>query len=87
MNDVAKAGRTVLFVSHDLNAVNGLCERAILLNEGAIVKAGPTLEVTAFYLNQANRLYRITWADSPKGRAMKSTCYKLLQVRTGVIQA
>jgi lipopolysaccharide transport system ATP-binding protein len=70
MNDVAKAGRTVLFVSHDLNAVNGLCERAILLNEGAIVKAGPTLEVTAYYLNQANRMYSpITWADSPKGKS------------------
>src|SRR6267142_5957697 len=57
MNDVARAGRTVLFVSHDLNAVNALCGRAILLNEGAIVKTGPAVEVTAYYLDQANRLY------------------------------
>ena len=63
MNEVAKGGRTVLFVSHDLNAVNGLCERALLLNDGAIVKEGPTREVTAYYLDQSNRLYSaITWA-------------------------
>jgi lipopolysaccharide transport system ATP-binding protein len=65
MNEVAKAGRTILFVSHDLNAVNGLCERAILLNEGSVIKSGPTVEVTAYYLNQANRLYSpITWVNS-----------------------
>jgi lipopolysaccharide transport system ATP-binding protein len=63
MNEVAKAGRTVLFVSHDLNAVNGLCERAILLHDGSIVKSGPTPDVTSYYLDQTNRLYSpITWS-------------------------
>src|ERR1043165_6192809 len=62
MNEVAKHGRTVLFVSHDLGAVNGLCTRAILLHDGQIIKAGATEEVTAHYLNNANKLYSpITW--------------------------
>lgn len=64
MNEVAKHGRTVLFVSHDLGAVNALCNRAILLNEGSLIRNGPTSEVTAYYLDKANRLYSaITWID------------------------
>jgi lipopolysaccharide transport system ATP-binding protein len=64
MNEVAKHGRTILFVSHDLTAVNALCNRTLLLHEGAMVMDGPTAEVTAHYLDKANQLYSaITWAD------------------------
>src|SRR4030095_8866888 len=67
MNEVAKHGRTILFVSHDLTAVNSLCGRAILLHEGSLVMDGPTREVTAHYLNTANKLYSpVTWIDLPK---------------------
>jgi lipopolysaccharide transport system ATP-binding protein len=68
MNEVAQHGRTVLFVSHDLSAINGLCERAILLHDGALVMNGPTREVTAHYLDTANKLYSpVTWIDFPAG--------------------
>lgn len=64
MNEVARGGRTVLFVSHDLSAVNALCNRAVLLHEGALLRNGPTREVTAYYLDTANKLYSaITWVD------------------------
>jgi lipopolysaccharide transport system ATP-binding protein len=36
MEDVAKAGRTVLFVSHNMAAVQGLCQRAIVLTRGRV---------------------------------------------------
>jgi len=36
MGEVAKQGRTVLFVSHNMNAVSQLCSKAILLNSGTI---------------------------------------------------
>ena len=66
MGEVARGGRTVLFVSHDLSAVNSLCQRTLLLNDGSIIKAGPTTEVTAYYLDRANRLYSpITWTAHP----------------------
>jgi lipopolysaccharide transport system ATP-binding protein len=69
MNEVAKAGRTVLFVSHDISAVNALCQRAILLHEGAIVRTGPTSAVTAYYLDTTNKLYSpVTWVDFTPGR-------------------
>jgi lipopolysaccharide transport system ATP-binding protein len=63
MNEIARGGRTVLFVSHDLSAVNALCNRALLLHEGAIIRDGSPRDVTAHYLDRANRLYTpVTWA-------------------------
>jgi lipopolysaccharide transport system ATP-binding protein len=66
MDEVARAGRTVLFVSHDLNAVNALCERAILLHQGGIATSGATADVTRYYLDHSNSMYSaITWAPLP----------------------
>jgi lipopolysaccharide transport system ATP-binding protein len=63
MGEIARGGRTVLFVSHDLSAVNSLCSRALLLHEGAIIREGSPRDVTAYYLDRANRLYTpVTWA-------------------------
>jgi lipopolysaccharide transport system ATP-binding protein len=66
MDEVARAGRTVLFVSHDLNAVNSLCERAILLHKGGIATSGATADVSRYYLDHSNNMYSaITWAPLP----------------------
>jgi lipopolysaccharide transport system ATP-binding protein len=45
MGEVAKRGRTVLFVSHQMFAVRTLCERALWLDAGRLIKDGPALEV------------------------------------------
>ena len=50
MGDAASQGRTVLFVSHNLLAVDSLCTRAICLHEGKIVLEGPARMVTSRYL-------------------------------------
>jgi lipopolysaccharide transport system ATP-binding protein len=50
MEDVAKGGRTVLFVSHNMGAVNRLCQRAIVLERGLIALDAPAAEATAKYL-------------------------------------
>ncbi len=50
MGDVARQGRTVLFVSHDMAAIEGLCRNAFLLEEGRIVRTGPAGEVVQGYL-------------------------------------
>jgi homopolymeric O-antigen transport system ATP-binding protein len=49
MQDVAAGGRTVLFVSHDLAAVEKLCSRAILLDAGQYQADGPTSHTIACY--------------------------------------
>jgi ABC-type polysaccharide/polyol phosphate transport system ATPase subunit len=42
-------GTTNLFISHDLSAVERLCDRAVLLEGGAIVESGPAADVVASY--------------------------------------
>ena len=53
MQDVAKSGRTVLFVSHQLGVVRQLCQRALLLNSGSLVLDGLPSPVIDRYLTQA----------------------------------
>lgn len=50
MSDVARAGRTVLLVSHNMGVVQTNCSRGILLREGRIVHDGPIQEVVRDYL-------------------------------------
>lgn len=44
-----KDGRTIVFVSHDLNAVERFCDRVILLENGCIKTEGPPVDVLALY--------------------------------------
>ncbi len=50
MEDLSASGRTVLFVSHNMQAVSQLCERAIWLERGRVVDDGPSSDVVAQYL-------------------------------------
>ncbi len=50
MKDVTGNGRTVLFVSHNMSAINSLCSRCLLLDQGRVEMIGDTSEVTAQYL-------------------------------------
>lgn len=50
MNEVAKGGRTVIFVSHNMRAVAQLCGNCIWINEGQVKSRGPTNEVVVDYL-------------------------------------
>jgi lipopolysaccharide transport system ATP-binding protein len=58
MSDVAGEGRTVLFVSHNMNAVEQLCATGLLLDEGALVQSGQIRNVIQQYLfgHSQNRL-------------------------------
>jgi len=51
MEDVAREGRTVLFVSHNMAAVENLCQRGIVLDKGRIAYNGQTKEAISYYLN------------------------------------
>jgi lipopolysaccharide transport system ATP-binding protein len=50
MEDIAKKGRTVLFVSHNMAAVENLCDRIILMDSGKVGYQGNTSEVINYYL-------------------------------------
>jgi len=53
MGDVAKGGRTVLFVSHNMSAILFLCSRALLLDGGRVSQEGPTKDVADSYMRSA----------------------------------
>ncbi len=55
MEDVARRERTVLFVSHNMGAIQSLCRNAIWLDNGRIVEKGPATEVVAHYQNKQLR--------------------------------
>jgi lipopolysaccharide transport system ATP-binding protein len=50
IGDISAEGRTVLFVSHSMQAIARLCKRAILLDAGRIAHDGPTHQVVTSYL-------------------------------------
>ena len=52
MREVSSSGRTVVFVSHNLPAIQTLCSRCIYLEHGALVEFGATVSVVDRYLSQ-----------------------------------
>lgn len=53
MDSVAGEGRTVLLVSHNMEAILGLCPRTILINQGQITADGPSREVVHQYTKES----------------------------------
>ncbi len=55
MEEVTKQGRTVIFVSHNMGAVQNLCQKAVLLSSGKLVNIGDTNKIINQYIeNQAD---------------------------------
>jgi len=50
MQEVGQEGRTVLFVSHNMDAISRLCSRCVYLDHGKVVNIGPTPEVMESYI-------------------------------------
>lgn len=51
MDDVSQHGRTVLFVSHNMQAITRLCPRTILLGGGGILADGPSHDIVSIYMD------------------------------------
>jgi lipopolysaccharide transport system ATP-binding protein len=71
MSDVVEEGRTILFVSHNLQIVRRLCARAILLEEGQLIADGETDGVIQRYLTSidSDNTGVRSWHDKPLGDA------------------
>lgn len=55
MSEVASAGSTVIFVSHNLATIQALCQRGIMLEKGRVVTDGPVTESVNHYLRALER--------------------------------
>jgi lipopolysaccharide transport system ATP-binding protein len=86
MGDVAKEGRTVLFVSHNMPAVTRLCERVILIEEGKIKTDGSSQLVVSKYLNNNCETGGTTalreWNDLSKAPAGEMGRLRAVRIRT-----
>lgn len=83
MAGVAKEGRTVLFVSHNMQAITRLCERAILLDDGRIVKDGVAHEVVRAYLNSGLGTTAMReWPNADKAPRGEVARLRAVRVRT-----
>lgn len=49
MGDISQSGRTILFVSHNMYALNQLCKKAVMLEKGQVQKIGNTNEIIDYY--------------------------------------
>lgn len=63
MHDLARSGRTVLLVSHNLAAVQHLCPRSLRLEEGRLAADGATRDVIGAYLNDVHRTSSVPLAE------------------------
>jgi lipopolysaccharide transport system ATP-binding protein len=64
MEDFGATGRTVLFVSHNMQAVSQLCDRVLLMEDGRITMDGPSGDVVAHYLQTSAGAGSLrTWDD------------------------
>jgi lipopolysaccharide transport system ATP-binding protein len=84
MGDVAHGGRTVLFVSHNMQAVTRLCPRCILLNEGRIKLDGPSAQVANAYLNSGiSTAAAREWPDITTAPGDEIARFRAVRVRSG----
>ncbi len=68
MGDVAGSGRTVLFVSHNMAAIENLCTRGIVLEQGEVVFDGNQTEAIQHYLKGLDDLSDIPLSDRTDAR-------------------
>jgi lipopolysaccharide transport system ATP-binding protein len=87
MEDVAKGGRTVIFVSHNMSAIRNLCNNAIWLDNGRIVKKGDIDEVIKDYeesqLKHLNKLSYIV-KRNPEDIKHKSFYFSRVEILKGI---
>ena len=66
MGEISRQGRTVLFVSHNMTAIQSLCTRAVWLKGGQVEEIGDTRSVVGRYLQTAAMSASEVCWDSPK---------------------
>tara|TARA_B100000287_G_scaffold435311_1_gene502997 strand:+ start:3515 stop:4822 length:1308 start_codon:yes stop_codon:yes gene_type:complete len=96
MNTISKQGRTVLFVSHNMSAMQSLCSKAMVLENGKIVFNGNTQDAIDYYqnINSFEKENDLSWSlnDAPGNERLKILGVKIsakngksISVSSGII--
>lgn len=85
IHELKQQGKTLIFISHNMSAVQRICDRALLLDQGQVVKAGEVDAVIHLYREQVvtkerERVARLiaTRERSPKGARVRIEAVRLL---------
>ncbi len=84
MKNVASEGRTVLFVSHNMAAVSSLCQKAILIENGAMTETGSAQEVVAKYMQSANQTSMVQLGDRTDRVGNQEVKFTAFELRDGL---
>lgn len=82
MEDVAKKGRTVLFVSHQMAAIQNLCPRTILMRAGRILEDGNTSTVIDKYLIQSREDAQMTLGERVDRSGSGVVRFSMIKMKT-----
>ena len=79
--DLQGAGRTIVFVSHDLQTMRELCQRAVWIEEGRVMIDGPADQSIGLYRQSQDERSQVLVADSVRGQRWGSDEVKVEGVR------
>ena len=82
MDEVARGGRTVLFVSHNMQALRTLSTRALLLIAGKVIANSQVSDVVDVYLESNRRTETSSWSD-PEGLGDDDARLKSVSISCG----
>ena len=84
MKEISKSqGRTVLFVSHNLNAIVQLCHSAVLLRQGKVAMIGPSIDVMRAYAAQAEVSNSVDLTEHPNRPPMLRPVIRRVELLSG----
>lgn len=84
MQSIAGEGRTVLFVSHNMDAVRRLCQRVMLFDKGQVVEDGPAQTIIADYLQSGALIEERTWVSVNQSPGDEVVRIKAVRVRNAL---
>jgi lipopolysaccharide transport system ATP-binding protein len=83
MQDVARDGRTILFVSHNMGVLQMLCKRGILLRDGTVALDAPVNETVGAYLRSMEQSAAVSTEQRTDRRGKGQVRLRAVEVSTG----
>lgn len=82
MRDVSESGRTLLFVSHNLTAIQSLCNKSLYFEKGRLVEHGETSQIVSSYLSKVSyKQLERSWEnieDAPGNDQVRVKSFKIV---------
>lgn len=83
MKEVAASGRTIIYVSHNMNTIRALCNRCVVLNKGEVEFVGNVDEGISIYLDKSNRgdLTDITYLKDEHSKHRVDVLFEIQRIK------